>query len=323
MSHLRRASTATPKKPSPENDKSDSENKCGSCPNTCKDNEPALQCELCCFWHHIACENVSKTQYIFLSKHPDEDNGIHWYCRKCNKSAAKLWGNMTKLEKRQDALEVVVNTLNTKVDDHDNNIKSLQTKVDDNEKSMKTEVENQVKIAFEKRKEVLVRESVREASDRTRRKNNVIIFNLEESKSDTPATRLKEDNALTQNICKEMGIVEEVTIRKSVRLGKKKEDSDENPRPLRVELESVQSKNLITREASKLSDHPSEEMRKIFIKKDMTPLERQEWKDLAKVKEARQAETAAAGEDTKWMIKDGAVVKDTRPPKKAKETIIM
>ncbi len=120
-----------------------------------------------------------------------------------------------------------------------------------------------------------------------------------------------------------MGIVEEVTIRKSVRLGKKKEDSDENPRPLRVELESVQSKNLITREASKLSDHPSEEMRKIFIKKDMTPLERQEWKDLAKVKEARQAETAAAGEDTKWMIKDGAVVKDTRPPKKAKETIIM
>lgn len=78
--------------------------KCAICDIEVKDGDWALMCDLCDLWHHIECEKTSKEVYKFLMK--EETNAIHWYCRKYNVIAGKIMPHISKLEKRQDRLEI-------------------------------------------------------------------------------------------------------------------------------------------------------------------------------------------------------------------------
>ena len=46
--------------------------------NVCGLKHWAVQCEACCFWHHIKCENFSPSEYVSLG-----ENDEPWICGNC------------------------------------------------------------------------------------------------------------------------------------------------------------------------------------------------------------------------------------------------
>ena len=80
-----------------------------------------------------------------------------------------------------------------------------------------------------------------------------------------------------------------------MRLGPKKQDQ-KWPRPLRLTVESEDIKWNILKESKNLKDSGEEALKAVFIKKDMTQLERQREAELRQaLKEKREAEQQSGG----------------------------
>ena len=75
--------------------------KCLKCCTIVKDDDAALQCEVCEGWSHTRCENISEEGYKVLQM-----ENIHWYCNACNKGIGKVIVMMSKIQQRQDKLEM-------------------------------------------------------------------------------------------------------------------------------------------------------------------------------------------------------------------------
>lgn len=54
------------------------QNPCGICTKPVGKNHKAIQCDVCNFWIHIRCNDISPTQYNELI-----DNDESWICIKC------------------------------------------------------------------------------------------------------------------------------------------------------------------------------------------------------------------------------------------------
>ena len=96
-------------------------NKCTVCNKTVGAQDLALRCEICETWLHIKCQDVSKEMYELLK---NEDAGVHWYCKVCNKNFAKLVTLMSSIKRRQNDLEA-------KVDGKASDIESVTSSVTD------------------------------------------------------------------------------------------------------------------------------------------------------------------------------------------------
>jgi hypothetical protein len=66
----------------------------------------------------------------------------------------------------------------------------------------------------------------------------------------------------------------------------------------------------ILRASGKLQNH--EDFKNIYINRDMTPLERDQWRILVKLKKDKQEQAVQTGEDATWIIRSGKVVKGRR-----------
>ena len=83
--------------------KSKFEGKCTDCGKPVQDKERGIQCEVCDFWYHAKCQQISDEAY----KQLDENEALHWYCTGCNRSVIgilktlagiKAWQEKTDLE---------------------------------------------------------------------------------------------------------------------------------------------------------------------------------------------------------------------------------
>ena len=79
---------------------------CGSCNKNMKECGRSLQCTLCGFWHHAACEEVSDAMFQLLQAAAESDTlgSLHWYCKKCenkNKIAKGFMAGLAQLNGRQ------------------------------------------------------------------------------------------------------------------------------------------------------------------------------------------------------------------------------
>jgi len=66
--------------------KEDTGGKCLSCLKQVADKDLGVQCEICMFWFHAKCVDISTEVYSFLEK----NRNIHWYCDVCNKGMAQV-----------------------------------------------------------------------------------------------------------------------------------------------------------------------------------------------------------------------------------------
>lgn len=149
-------------------------------------------------------------------------------------------------------------------------------------------------------------ESVKEVEDRERRKCNIVVFNVLESDSKENEDRKSHDIEEMKKILNELKI--DAALLNPVRLGPKKQDQ-KWPRPLRLTVESEDIKWSILKESKNLKDSGEEALKAVFIKKDMTQLERQREAELRQaLKEKREAEQQSGG-NARWTIWRGKVVK--------------
>lgn len=153
-------------------------------------------------------------------------------------------------------------------------------------------------------------EIAREVFERDARQNNLIFFNLGESDAEKTADRIKHDEKLIQSTLDKIK-VKEAIFETPIRLGKK----GEKPRPIKIRFKEGKSCLEILKSARKLKGT------EIFISKDMTPLERTEWKALLEERKRKRQESLDKGEDARWVIRNGKVInlarEEGQPTKKS------
>lgn len=310
---------------------------CLSCSSVVRDNDLALQCEVCDAWCHTKCENISEEVYKAL-----QVENIHWYCARCNKGIGKILLTLSKvqlkqenLEKKQEKLEKSQEVLgngfkelkqdfektNGMFDSYKSEIQSIRVSLQEVSDSVKcqrdehqklvtgteddspwtTIVKKQVSKQLANVTEEIqeAHKSVTEAKDyideekeKDKRKNNIIIYRMEESKSADFETRMNEDYHILDDLFRKVLQVDcrvDKDITNILRLGKKESDKS---RPLLVSFRSGLLKNQVMESLAKLAD-ASAVFKNLSITHDMTLRERQRCKELlGEAKRLEEEETS-------------------------------
>ena len=93
-------------------------NKCPTCIKLCKDNVPAIECNICHCWYHTACIKMSPRLYEALQD--DADDIVVFTCKRCKTFTVPLMEKMVDIQQRQIKLEAEVKSIQTnKVDRED------------------------------------------------------------------------------------------------------------------------------------------------------------------------------------------------------------
>ena len=95
-----------------------------------------------------------------------------------------------------------------------------------------------------------------------------------------------------------------VNVNQIIRLGKRQEGPDMKPRPIKMVLESEESKEKVLRGAKNLKNRQEGGLNRVFLHQDLTPKEREARKILV----TELKERTANGERD-LMIVDGKIVK--------------
>ena len=133
-------------------------------------------------------------------------------------------------------------------------------------------------------------------------KLNVMFFNVEESYAENEEKRMREDTELLTNL--QQDIQTSVALTNIRRIGKCEVGKT---RPLRASVPDTTELRKLLKYAKKLRD--SDSFSNVFIARDMTQLQRSQWKSLIKEKREKQEMSSCNGEKVKWIITKGQVVK--------------
>ena len=118
-----------------------------------------------------------------------------------------------------------------------------------------------------------VQEEIAEREEIVRRKNQILVMNLKESKSET------EDRNKLQDLFSLLKLNQEVRIKEAIRLGEKRRDGKH--RFLRVTLEDLSMKRDILAKATSLRNVPEgHDLHKVYIKPNLTVKQNEASKNL-------------------------------------------
>ncbi len=165
------------------------------------------------------------------------------------------------------------------------------------------EIRKEIKMKLDEHSTNATSLSMKELQDREGRKPNLILFNIPESSDEDTSTRKTHDLAEVKGLCKALNC--EDTFDKPVRLGPK----SDKPRPLRVTASNPELVVQILKSARNLPNLDNEGSKKVGLKRDMTFLEREERRVLIMERNKLMNESKEKGQNVKWIIKNGAVVK--------------
>jgi hypothetical protein len=84
-------------------------------------------CEIYDTSHHIKCEGVTEDTYKYLQR----AQGIHWYCKGCDKGVAKALTAIAIMQKKQDKFEKEVHVVTGTVDKLKIDMQELSQKMQD------------------------------------------------------------------------------------------------------------------------------------------------------------------------------------------------
>ena len=225
---------------------------------------------------------------------------VKWYCPECNEKTKRsdgidtvtnemlmtfmknmnqnLTDIMTQLSLKADKTET--SKINKQLNELDKRIATQMTGIDERIVVLENTTKEapppaQPPISKEAEREMVAR-ATNELKEHGERKNNVIIFNMPESRSNLKTECRKHDLDLAVNLSKHCGEFQDDDIVDIKRLGKK---SVENTRPTIVKFKDEQTKaRLMTNLVNlKNAEDPYKSMR---IQHDMTPQERETEKQL-------------------------------------------
>lgn len=264
-----------------------------------------IQCESCYVWFHVDCAGLNAGEYKMLKK---RKKNIHWFCEKCDDKIMDIVRTINDVKIKSDKLERELNELKSEVNlkpsmdevkelvscEIEKMVKALQireteeNKMDWNEAVTK-EIDNKLSNMTEKYMTHLTeaQDNMLEFEDKQKRKNNVIIYNVEEISSENMEERIDMD----RNFCGElMNSVlkigyENEDIKKIIRLGKRGENNSK--RPMLVEFRNLHVKNLVMESAYKVGK-AKDKFKGIVISQDMTKREREQCKQMVEEAKIKQ-----------------------------------
>ena len=288
-----------------------------------------MQCERCDAWCYTLCINYSDDTYRIVNSVPD----LHWFCSSCQPSAIQAVQTdkvvedrckfyMDKFEQQwHEEMTSIKDRLKEKADSKDlealkvkldtkaetTSVEEITTRVHAIETAMQAEHPPLNNINLSPQKQSTVRNSVNEMEERDRRKRNVLVFGLKEV-NDSTEDRTTTDKTNFEKLCRAINVLAEATS--TYRIGRK---DNNKTRPLKVTLESEDTRNQILSQAKELRNLEAYE--EIFLKRDMTPMERDEDKKLRQERDKKNDEDQKKGVTTTiWVIRRGKVVNVRRKP---------
>lgn len=299
--------------------------KCTKCDSMIAEDTRALNCEKCGLaWKCSDCIGIRSSTYDDLTS--DSGNELHWFCEPCytairnplcddkvTQVLQKLTQQMSRMEDKLDAkvdaakvdsLEVMVRGLEARMNDgYDGVIKSLEKSrfdvaaVLEQSKLDVSAVQGCVEGVLRDQS----REEKMEEEEKEKRKTNVIIHGLQEPSASLSDDPREVDSALIQELMHKVSC-DDVSVTHMTRLGSPP-DPDAKPRPVKLELPSVESRNRVLRNAKNLKSSGDSPWGRVFVHQDLTPREREARRTLVQELKARKE----AGE-TNLIIANGKIV---------------
>ena len=148
----------------------------------------------------------------------------------------------------------------------------------------------------------MLKELTMEVSDRDRRRNNMIIFRLPESKKENEEARAKDDTDRSNSIMEIVnGGLITIKAKKIIRLGTYDQTKT---RPLLVSLDSHSDKEKIMANTAKLKNTAHKD---ISIGHDLTKTQREEYKTLIREAQEKSTNTSTyrvVGSPGFWKVKE-------------------
>ena len=281
----------------------------------CKDKNPGplIECERCEKWLCRKCSNLEEADFTMLSQKP----AFHWFCPTCAEQALTAVKTDKLIETKCKEYcskfnQEIKEEMNTRFEEVSRKIKNTEEELRKEDEALKKQMTD-LKEDIERKLGNLSKEtatnSIKEIQEREWRKNNIVIFKLDESKEEEAEQRKAEDVKHVDNICSILKIT--TNVRNAVRLGKK---TPGNTRPLRVTLDSKQNVEAIIKASRKLGTIDDATYKNLIIKNDQTPMEREETKKLLALRNKKREETEMKGEQDVWIIRRGQVVRNRQPP---------
>jgi len=132
------------------------------------------------------------------------------------------------------------------------------------------------------------REDKEEEIEKNNRKNNIIVHGVKESNKSDPEERMADDCDTLQTVFHHMKC-DTVNIQQVVRLGKRPNGDNEQPRPIKLVTDSEESKIKILKSTKNLRNLKEGVLSGIFMHQDLTPRERQTRKLLVAEMKDRQS----------------------------------
>ena len=158
---------------------------CGECKAVVAGKDKGVYCEICESWYHAKCQGISEDTYKYLQK----GQGVHWYCKGCDKGVVKLLTAISSLQKQQDKLETDMKELAKEVTEikreiHDKN-KKIHEKMDSELKGVTAKMRNFEDRFEEKVRRIVKEEMVRSQEEVKEKVDESLKLLLEAKKDDT------------------------------------------------------------------------------------------------------------------------------------------
>jgi len=281
-------------------------NMCGSCNAVVGGGEKAMQCDMCIRWVHNSCCNMPEDLYKVLAKHEKKCTGTKWFCKSCESHFSKMRMEVKILTDRQTIFEIKQDTADKDLSEIKREFSEFKKEFSDFVKDRKLTAENtsvkvdgkidEIKIEIDEIKNQVSGQSssenlitlanapvrtiqveVSEVMEREKRKNNVVIFGIEET-NDEFATRDK-----VNTIVRAIGI-DENKVKYLGRVGRYIAGS--RARIVRVVCDDAETKRNFLKAANKLKTLEGYES--TYVGMDLTKVQQLQDKALRdKLKEIR------------------------------------
>lgn len=134
-----------------------------------------------------------------------------------------------------------------------------------------------------------------ELSERLNKANNIIIFNLNEPKTNNIVERQQKDLDVVNEMIEFMQVecMEEVAVEKLSRMGARSRDYENSPRPTIVKFSNIEGKRAFLRHSYVLKQSGNENVKKASFQNDLTRKDRET--ELALVTERNQKNSQEEG----------------------------
>ena len=275
---------------------------CANCEQDIIHSDKAIKCNDCFDWYHQKCTELTTQEFNLLTK---GNKHIKYQCVNC------LSGDETsrflKLESRIDKLESEAEAAKNESCDIKDIVKQLQTQNENiqrqNDMILKF-FDNYKGENLENKIKAHVNELTDDKMDMKDKENNMIVFNLEESKGpsaeENDVVRVKELFKVTNPDLNTDYLTKETVFRLRKKPNPNHADDSTKCAPIKVKLPNVKTKMQILSNGRKLKGH--QQFGKVGIQMDMSKAEQEKHKAIrTELNERRQK-----GEEV--MIFDGRII---------------